>query len=99
MYETAISIVQEYIDEHLFDPNFNWQENFFAERSYSRWAAYTIRRMLVEESSNGSRFPIDVILEFICITDISLCKSDSRTSNLIFSTAKDTANSILCLFL
>lgn len=39
MYDVAISVIQEYIDEYLFIPAINWPDNEFNIRCYSRWAA------------------------------------------------------------
>lgn len=107
MNESAISVIQEYIDKHLFEPGSNWPESYFDERSYSRWAAYEIQGRIYEEilrlpphmTGREPKSPIDIILEFINDMENYSCFRDDEKPNLIFSIAKDSAKDILYLFL
>lgn len=46
--DTAVSIIQQYIDEHLFSPSFSWDKYEFKKRSYQQWAAYEICNSILD---------------------------------------------------
>lgn len=110
--EAAVSVLQYYIDEHLFEPRSNWPKDFFRGRSYSRWAAYELQGRIIEESlrlpphltitCREQKTPIEIIVEFISEMDYFLEMSEmngNRRSQFIFSVAKETAKEIIDLFL
>lgn len=92
MNEAAISEIRKYADEWLFPPAADWPAYYFAERSYSIWAANEIINRLEEESKT----PIQVISEFInelhdAINHFGL----SRRMEIVFEIAIETAENIL----
>lgn len=91
MNEVAVSVIQEYIDEHLFRPSSNWPEYYIRERSYSRWAAYELKN----RNLTRDKTPIDIIKEFINEMD----QFEEINNKFIFSVARSTAKEILYLFL
>lgn len=96
MNELAVSVIQEYIDEYLFEPRSNWCKYEFNVRSYSRWAANEI----IERIRNDSeRSPVNIISEFIREVDLCCEKTPTNQAQLIFEVAKETATDIVLLFL
>lgn len=109
MYETsvAISVIQEYMDEHLFEPKSNWPKCEFNIRSYSRWAANYILDLIIKESMKlppyisglETRDPLAIIQDFINDLDYySEISSDNGRMLTIISIAKNTAVDIRSLF-
>lgn len=91
MNEVAVSVIQEYIDEHLFEPASNWPKYYFQERSYSRWAAYEIKNRNITKNET----PVDIINDFIN----EMNQFEELNNKFIFSVARDAAKQILYLFL
>lgn len=106
MYGVAISIIQEYIDECLFEPSSNWPKCEFDERCYSRWAANElIERMKTESeilpehiSGRKAKSPLKVIENFINELEYFLMTTDDQKHRFLFSAARDTAIDIVLLF-
>ncbi len=107
MYEKAIVTVQQYIEEHLFEPRSNWPTDEFAKRSYSRWVADEILNRFIAESerlpshiSNKDRLtPIEIIEELVYDLDDYSGRSYYGRFQNIFNIAKETAIDISMLFL
>lgn len=106
MYEIAISVVQEYMDENLFEPGRNWPKYEFLERSCSRWAAdEIIRRLTIEDekmphiSGREPNPPIGVIHEFINELTYYSEYGEDKGKQAMFSIAKEAAIDIILLFL
>lgn len=59
---TAVSIIQRYVDEHLFSPSFTWPKYEFRKRSYQQWAAYEICDRIMDKPFDD---PITVIENFM----------------------------------
>lgn len=107
--EAAVSILQYYIDEHFFEPRSNWPKDYFRGRSYSRWAAYELQGRIIEESlrlpphltitGREQKTPIEIVEEFISEMDYFSEINDNRSSQFMFSIARETARRILDLFL
>jgi len=107
--EAAVSVLQYYIDEYLFEPKSNWPKDRFGGRSYSRWAAYELQGHIIEESlrlpphltitGREQKTPIEIIEEFISEMDYFSEMNGNIRSQFIFSVAKETAKEILDLFL
>lgn len=94
MNEEAILAIIKYIDECLFEPANNWPKNWFNQRTYSRWAANEILELVID---NPLTQPSMVIDEFLVKMSYYSCMSENQNINIIFSTAVDTAEDILCL--
>lgn len=88
-------VIEEYISEYLFPPCFNWPEEEFKRRTYSRWAATEI----LERIRIDDRDPLDVIEEFSNEMDRYFELSDGYDNYYIFIVAKETADDIAYLFL
>lgn len=107
MYETAISVIQDYMDEYLFEPGRNWPEHEFNIRCYSRWAVEELLSRITEESTKppyyisgkARKTPVVIINEFINEMDDYSELSDDKRSQFIFCTARDAAIDIILLFL
>lgn len=107
MNEAAVSVIREYIEKCLFEPNFNWPKYEFDLRSYSRWAANEILERVIEEtlrpppniSGYETKSPINIIKEFIEEMDDFYEVSDSKRIQYICSIAREAAKDILYLFL
>jgi hypothetical protein len=103
----AISIIQEYMDEYLFDPKVNWWKSEFEERSYSRWAAEElISRFIRQEEVRpwevliyDFKTPIEIISELINELEEFSKSGQNEKTKAIFTIAKDSATEILYLFL
>lgn len=92
MNKDAVTAIDRYISEYLFEPFWNWPPYWFEERSYSRWAANEI----LERVKNSQEPPTEVIKDFIRTLD-KLSDTDG-SSRRIFMTAKEEAECILRLF-
>lgn len=107
MYETAISVIQEYMDENFFEPGRNWPKYEFFERSCSRWAADEIIRRLIDETEKLPPYisgqepnpPIGVIHEFINELTYYSEYGEDKGKQAMFSIAKEAAIDIILLFL
>lgn len=107
MYDIAISVIQEYIDECLFAPAINWPDNEFNTRCYSRWAAdELIFRMEIESeilpdhiSGIIPKSPLKIIEDFIDEMEFFQKTTSNLKHRTMFSEAKDTAIDIVLLFL
>jgi len=115
MCDMAISIISEYVDEHLcfldrlseVDPKDS--KDYFKDLSYARWAAYEIMERLNTEAERlpshitGSLRepvpPVDIIAGFM--DDMKRCIYDgcSEKHERIFTIAKDVADDVILLFL
>lgn len=93
--ELAISIIQEYIEQHLFSPSFSWPKDEFKKRSYSQWAAYEIINRIMDRPFDMS---ICIIENFICETAMYACYGEDEHRSLIFQTAVETAEELALLF-
>ena len=91
MNEVAVSVIQEYVKNHLFGPSSNWPDYYFRERSHSRWAAYE----LINRNLTMNETPIDILKDFINEMD----QFEELNNKFIFSVARNTAKEILYLFL
>lgn len=107
MYELAISLIGEYIEKEIPEPNKNWPNEFFKERSYARWAANEILLRVIEEelqppvhiTGRDPLTPVDIIIEFKSEMEFyyETCTND-RLRNAILI-AIDTVDEIGCLFI
>ena len=59
---TAVSIIQRYVDDHLFSPSFTWPKYEFRKRSYQQWAAYEICDRIMDKPFDD---PITIIENFM----------------------------------
>lgn len=106
MYDVAVSIIQDYMDEYLFEPSANWPEEEFNARSYARWTGNELVDRITRESMLPPEFisarplksPYRIIEEFIDEMDYQARTTDNRNHHFIFSTARDTAIDIVLLF-
>ena len=91
----AVWIISNYISEHLFIGNSNWPDSVFKKRCYARWAAYEIMKRIANLQETE---PLIIILDFWNqMSELSTVREDSD-AELIFVTARDTANELLTLF-
>lgn len=97
MYEMAAEMIQEYIDQWLFEPNYGWPRIEFNRRSYSRWAANEILHRVKTETKGRS--VSDIIEEFRWEMDSYSEVDYDRDLAFIFETAKETAEDIGSLFI
>lgn len=106
MYDVAASIIQEYIDECLFEPGDNWPEEEFTIRSYERWAGQELLDRITRESMLPPEFisvrplktPYKIIEDFIDEMSYQARSTDNKKHHLMFSTVRDTAIDIILLF-
>lgn len=102
MDETAILIIQEYIDKNLFEPQISWPSSIFKERSYARWAAFEIQKNIMDELWMPPDYdllePMDVIFQFMVEIKHYLELSRGGPNEQLFLIAKETATEILYLF-
>lgn len=96
MNDREISVLMDFIDEHLFEPESHWPKCFFDKRSYSRWAAYEMVERLMDHPFDS---PDLIIEEFMLKMAYFSCQSKDVHKNLIFTTARDTAEDVLDIFL
>lgn len=113
--DIAISIIGEYVDEHLCVSDYIHQMSYedlkkhFEFLSYAKWAADEIIGRLNEEAERlpshitGSWRepipPIDILIGFIDEMEAYICDGCKEQQKHIFSIAKDVADDIILLFL
>lgn len=95
MNDFAVTAIQDYFNEYLFEPNMSWPRYHFRQRSYARWAALELQKRMVEDDSD----PLDIILEFMSEVKHCALITDREENQMLFSTAIDVAEDIMCLFL
>lgn len=95
MNERAISMIRQYIDKYLFEPQFRWPKIEFDKRSYSIWAANEIITRLMDRPFD----PPEIIIESFLLEMVafSTLKEESK-SHFIFTVASEVAEDILYLF-
>lgn len=105
MYDVAVSVIQEYIDENLFLPAPNWPPEEFNTRSYERRAGLELIERITRESMiipglsvQPLRTPYQIIEEFIDDMDYQARSTDNSHHYFMFSTFRDTAIDIVLLF-
>lgn len=115
MCDMAISIIGEYVDEHLCASDYIHQMSYedskkhFEFLSYAKWAAYEIMERLNNEAERlpphitGSWRelipPIDIIAGFIDDMECYIYDGCDEKHEHIFTIAKDVAEDIILLFL
>jgi len=115
MCDMAISIIIEYVDEHLcfldrlseVDPKDS--KDYFEDLSYARWAAYEIMERLNDEAERlpphitGSWRepiqPVDIIADFLDEMECYIYDGCSEQHERIFSIAKNVGDQLILLFL
>ena len=105
--DEAITVIQDYIQETLFEPESDWPKSEFYARCYARWAANEILERLIKEdmklpsylTGKKKRRPFDIIKEFIDEMDYYSEIGECKQSRYIFAIAKNTAIDIILLFL
>lgn len=96
MADTAVSIIMEYIREHLFSPEFSWPRHEFMKRSYEQWAAYELCERIMDKPFDA---PITVIENFMFEMAMYACYCDEdEHRSFIFQTAVETAEELILLF-
>lgn len=96
MNELEITMILEYIEEHLPELENTFDKNKFKERSYSRWVAYEI----VQRLSDFPFDPPEVIIESFIIELLGyshMCQNDKAAN--MFTAMISAADDILCLVL
>lgn len=93
MDNRVISVIEEYMFDHLFEPERDWPKYEFHKRSYGRWAAEEILKNIQHHQDIS---PIEVVEEFVRKADeFSGIEHDERNDSFIFSVAHDVATDIL----
>lgn len=77
---TAVSIIQRYVDEHLFSPSFTWPKYEFRKRSYQQWAAYEICDRIMDKPFDD---PITVIENFMFEMAMYACYGEDEQRSFI----------------
>lgn len=93
MRDPLVTVLQEYVNDCLFEPSNTWPEIEFARRTYSRWAADEIANRL-----NENHDPIAILEQFIDEMDDYSEVTDDKETQFIFTVAKETAEDIALLF-
>lgn len=92
MNEHALSSIFRHIEEHLFEPGKKWPVDVRADRAYSRWAAYEIIQLLMDNPFEDPRMLIEEFeIKMIAYSEVY----DSHGGFNMFTIAADTANDIL----
>lgn len=106
MDDSAVMIIQSYINEKLSDENLEPETWGFTKMSYSKWAAYEILEMVMDEFyilpehiSGRASLDINEVIDYfksLMFRCLSVNKNNPRRS--IFTTALKTADEIRNLF-
>jgi hypothetical protein len=92
----AAQIIAEYMEENLFAPSANWPADEFARRSCERWAAWELLELVRTRTEEP---PARVIDGFRRKMDGYARQAEDHPTDFLFSTARDTAEAVLYLFL
>jgi len=96
MCDVAVTLVTEFIREHLFSPAFSWDKYEFKKRSYEQWAALEIIERIMDRPLDP---PIDIIESFMFeMYYYAYHSGDDEQRTFIFRTAYETAEEIILLF-
>ena len=91
MNEEVISQIKGIIDEWYFEPAANWNEYYFTERSYQRWAAEEIiNRLRLDNPKN----PKEIIVRFMKDMDNFSEIGKNATIRFKFVVAYETSRDI-----
>lgn len=93
--EVAAHTIAESLEENLFEPNKNWPDTTFEERSYARWAAMELANRLMDRPYES---PDLIIEEFMLKMEMFSIAASDPVKSRIFTVAKETAEDILTLF-
>lgn len=93
--ELAISIIQEYIEQHLFSPSPSWSNDEFEKRSYAQWAAYEIVNRIMDKPFE---MPIYVIENFMFEMAMYTHYGEDEHRSSIFQIAVEIAEELVLLF-
>lgn len=93
--ELAAYMIIECLEENLFEPNQQWPDNSFEERSYARWAAYELAERIMDRPHEE---PDDILHDFMVRMYFLSELTDDPKKKRIFSIAAETAEDILTLF-
>lgn len=91
----VVDAIQKYVDDCLFDSASNWPRSEIARRSYERWAAAEIIKMVKDNPD------VDVVIlidDFIIKTDEFINEIDNDVTHSMFLIAQETAEDIGRLF-
>ena len=95
MNDVAIQKIFECLEEDLYEPERNWPEKSFEDRSYSRWAAMEIWEKLMDHPHDDP----NLIIEEYMFKMLALSKTTTDPmKSRIFSLASETAEDILSVF-
>lgn len=92
MEENALVAVQNYIDENLFSGTNKWSDYEFDKRSYERWAAYEILKLIANMSDYDAFL---TTLYFMHHMDAFANMCEKKETMFMFLTARDTAEEIV----
>lgn len=92
----AITLIHDYMDKHLFEPQIGWPKQVFMERSYSRWAAIEMLERIMDRPFDP---PTTVIEDFLFEMAFYSQIEELSKSTCMFTVAEHTANDILYLIL
>lgn len=93
--DLAACMISESLEENLFEPNKDWPQGVFEDRSYARWAAMELANKLMDCPYES---PDLIIEEFMLKMGIFSAATEDPVKARIFSVAKETAEDILTLF-
>lgn len=93
--EVAAYMIAECLEENLFEPNKNWPDAAFEDRSYARWAAMELAERLMDRPYEDAD---TIVEEFMLRMALLAHITEDPTKQRLFSIARDTAEDILTLF-
>ncbi len=88
-HEKAISIIESYARQYLFEPCGNWPKYWFMKRSYCRWAAEELVELLKKDTTT----PVQILVEKY-IHKMDLYSTLNQSNSWIFAVARDEAENI-----
>lgn len=90
--ERAILIIEDYIFD-LTEPQKDWDQHWFREVSYQRWAG---NELLNRVRRNPQRDPVEIVGDFVTqLSKASMKDHEDKTYRQIFNVAYDLALNIL----
>lgn len=91
----AIDVIEEFIDENLFEPNRHWPKNEFDRKSCERWAA----KEIISRINKSNKAPAAVVYIFMKEMEKYSMMDIDRDNAYMFKIASEIAEeigSILC---
>lgn len=93
--DTAVMIIQQYIDKRIFTLSSLLDGYEFKKKSYQQWAACEACHRIMDHPFDD---PVTAIESFMLEMDMYACYGEDEPRSFIFQSAAETAAELISLF-